>query len=487
MSMLSRLLFTALSALLLAAPAAALEPVPWGEKDHLAQFRFFTEAGTYTREAWEGLSPEDQEAALREAREPALKRQEEMQAYYQGAAKLWELPEARDYAAGYDPDGTRSVRIWLGQAKAAALEKKLLLVRDLLAKADRTGLTEAEAAALRPYLARAAIDELPSARQTEALARQAEVSGKRYEVPKEAISGTVGGVSRAMGDYTGKSVARVFDGSTARSELADPVRAGTPRPGIANSVAAPVSGQVGTYVAENARAALNAPAQRTTNAATIKSAAPAPVTGGAAKPAGSTAWTSDAYGFTITTSDGRTQTFRDQRQAEAAIRALPAGSVSKVIFYGHGSPGMQTVGNATYEPDNTADLLKGKMARGGVVQFSGCNTASIGDATLNPAVGLSMLTRRVMYFSIPYIQDRLSGRSAEESKKMWEQTWNADLSRDTSLKMRGSIVCGYRTFGLVPGRLPGLTRVMGNQEATTPGYVAGKKVCYQDGREVPEP
>ncbi|PKP63939.1 MAG: hypothetical protein CVT86_03960 [Alphaproteobacteria bacterium HGW-Alphaproteobacteria-8] len=35
--------------------------------------------------------------------------------------------------------------------------------------------------------------------------------------------------------------------------------------------------------------------------------------------------------------------------------------------------------------------------------------------------------------------------------------------------------------------LPGLTRLLGNQEATTPGYVAGKKVCYQDGREGPEP
>ncbi len=45
-------------------------------------------------------------------------------------------------------------------------------------------------------------------------------------------------------------------------------------------------------------------------------------------------------------------------------------------------------------------------------------------------------------------------------------------------------MCGYRTFGLVPGRLPGLTRVMGNQEATTPGYVAGKKACYRDGQEV---
>jgi len=98
-----------------------------------------------------------------------------------------------------------------------------------------------------------------------------------------------------------------------------------------------------------------------------------------------------------------------------------------------------------------------------------------------------MAARRLLYFSLPYFQDRMDGVPAAQAREQWENTWNADLSRDTSLQMRGTVVCGYRTFGLVPGRLPGLTRLMGNQEATTPGYVAGKKVCYRDGREVPEP
>ena len=132
-------------------------------------------------------------------------------------------------------------------------------------------------------------------------------------------------------------------------------------------------------------------------------------------------------------------------------------------------------------------LVTGKMAKDGVVQFSGCNTSSIGGSTINPLVGLSMAARRLLYFSLPYFQDRADGVPAAEASKQWEKTWNADLARDTSVGLKGTIVCGYRTFGLVPGRLPGVTKLLGNQEATTPGYVAGKKGCYKDGNEVPAP
>lgn len=130
-------------------------------------------------------------------------------------------------------------------------------------------------------------------------------------------------------------------------------------------------------------------------------------------------------------------------------------------------------------------MLKDKMARGGVVQFSGCNTSSVGSSTLNPAVGFSILARRLLYFSLPYFQDRIHGTPSDEARQLWNRTWNADLARDTSLNLRGTVVCGYRTFGLMPGRLPVVTHIIGNQEATTPGYIAGKKACYQDGREVP--
>jgi len=178
-------------------------------------------------------------------------------------------------------------------------------------------------------------------------------------------------------------------------------------------------------------------------------------------------------------------TFRKGEEAVAAIRRMPDGSITRIIFYGHGYPGMQSVGSFDLDAADTGEILKGKMARGGVVQFSGCNTSSVGGSSLNPAVGLSILARRLLYFSLPYFQDRFGGTPADEARQQWNRTWNADLARDTSLNLRGAVVCGYRTFGLVPGRLPGVTAVIGNQEATTPGYVAGKKACYQDGREVP--
>jgi hypothetical protein len=70
---------------------------------------------------------------------------------------------------------------------------------------------------------------------------------------------------------------------------------------------------------------------------------------------------------------------------------------------------------------------------------------------------------------------------------MWEDEWNKDLARDTSVKLRDAVVCGNRSFGLVPGRLPGVTKLLGNQETATPGYVLAKKACYLNGQEVEVP
>lgn len=483
--------------LLLAAargPAAAAEPVPWKHADYSSEFKYFQESEAFTADTWAALPPGDQEQALREVKEPAKERLAAITGYFEALMTPWDTVQLRDYASQTTDADAATVRLWLGQERAAAMQKKLRVTRAALRKAAGEGLKEAEAGALRPYLTEEAIADLRSLKAAEGLQRQADPEARKHEIPKETVNATIGGVAGAVGDYTGKSINKVFDGSTATGDVADPVRAGglggkryeIPRETM-NGVAGGITRPLGEQVSRSAAGALGSGQPRSTTATTVKSAAPQPLAGAAGAQPKSTAWTSDAYGYTITTADGRTQTFRDQKQAEAAIRAMPNGSVSRVVLYGHGSPGMQTVGNATYEAGDTADLLKGKMARGGVIQYSGCNTASIGGTTLNPAVGLSMLTRRIMYFSIPYIQDRLDGVPADQARQQWDKGWNADLSRDTSLQMRGAIVCGYRTFGLVPGRMPGLTRLMGNQEATTPGYVAGKKVCYQDGREVPEP
>ena len=465
-------------------PAFAQEAVEWKRPDFRPEFALFTESEAYTRETWTALPPLEQARILGEARQPAGERLAAMTVYYEAAMKPWNTPELNGYAAGVKDTDTAAVKLWLGQAKAEAFKKKLSVTRAMLKKAAATGLDAEDRTALEPYLTPEAITDLGALRAAASLQRQAAVNadpaGK--ETPKGAVNATLQGVTGQLGNSVSGNLAKAFDGSTASGDVTPVQAAGRsdlPR-GTANAA---VTAQTG---AAN-KSAGAAPAPRVSTPPAVKSTIPAPPPGTPAQKQ-STAWTSDAYGITVQVA-GRPEplTFRKARDAEAAIRQLPDGSISRITLYGHGSPGMQTVGDDAYDPDSAAAMLRGKMARGGVVQFSGCNTASIGGASVNPAVGISMAARRLLYFSLPYFQDRMDGVPAAQAREQWEKTWNADLSRDTSLQMRGTVVCGYRTFGLVPGRLPGLTRLLGNQEATTPGYVAGKKVCYRDGREVPEP
>lgn len=447
--------------------AAALGPVQWGSEEYPSEFKLFTETKAFDKTAWAALPPAVQGTELQNAKAPAAARLAGVTAWYEGAMRRWDTRELKGYTAAIKEKDLQAAELWLGRDAAKELAKKLRAVNAAVKKAPAEGLTAADAAALAPYLKPEAINDLRAMKA--AASSAAGDPARKTAAPKTASGASLEKFSASLPANDPAAMAKFFDGSTARGDAAVNFSGGAQ-----GNKSAP------------AGAALTNTAPVTARQAQPKTVVPVPPQQKSAQPEKSTAWTSDAYGFTVT-AGGRTSTYRDQRQAEAAIRALPDGSVTKIIFYGHGSPGMQTVGPATYEAENTAELLKGKMAPGGVVQFSGCNTASIGDATLNPAVGLSMITRRLMYFSLPYWQDRADGVPAAQAKEQWEKGWDADLARDTSLGMRGSVVCGYRTFGLVPGRLPGLTRLMGNQEATTPGAVAGKKACYKDGKEVPAP
>jgi len=482
-----RFLISLLLLALAGGAAFAQEAVEWKHQDFRPEFALFTESEAYTRETWTALPPLEQTRLLGEARLSSGERLAAMTVYYETAMKPWNTQELNGYAAGVKDADIAAVKLWLGQTKAEAFKKKLSVSRAMIKKAAAEGLDAGDRAALQPYLTPEAIADLGSLRAAVSLQRQAAVKADpaRNEIPKGAVNSTLQGVTGRLGGSVSGNLAKAFDGSTATGDVT-PVQAAAGRHDIpaANTAVSGLTGRTGALANKSAGAASP---QRIPATPAVKSSVPAPLPGTAAQKK-STAWTSDAYGITVQVA-GRPEplTFRKARDAEAAIRQLPDGSISRITLYGHGSPGMQTVGDDAYDPDSAAAMLKGKMARGGVVQFSGCNTASIGGASVNPAVGISMAARRLLYFSLPYFQDRMDGVPAAQAREQWEKTWNADLSRDTSLQMRGTVVCGYRTFGLVPGRLPGLTRLMGNQEATTPGYVAGKKVCYRDGREVPEP
>ncbi|MHB0997380.1 MAG: hypothetical protein ACYC2I_13515 [Elusimicrobiales bacterium] len=453
------------TALALAGTYAAAGPVPWAAEDYRSEFKLFTEAEAFDKAAWEALPPAAQETELQNAKAPAAERLAGITAWYEGAMRRWDTRALKGYTAAIKEKDLQAAELWLGRDAAKELAKKLRVVSAAVKKAPAEGLNAEDAAALAPYLTPEAVNDLRAMRTA---AASAALQDKKAAAPKTSSGASLEKFSASLPAGDPAAMAKFFDGSNARGDAAVNFSGGAQGNKSAPAGAALTNTAPVTARAQQPKAAVPVPPQQQKSA----------------QPEKSSAWTSDAYGFTVT-ANGRTATYRDQRQAEAAIRALPDGSISKIILYGHGSPGMQTVGPATYDSESTAAMLKGKMAPGGVVQFSGCNTASIGGATLNPAVGLSMITRRLLYFSLPYWQDRADGVPAAQAKEQWEKGWDADLARDTSLNMRGAVVCGYRTFGLVPGRLPGLTRVIGNQEATTPGYVAGKKACYKDGKEVP--
>lgn len=446
---------------LTAGPAAAAESVEWD--NGRPEFKFFSEKKHFTQESWEKLPQADQADALRTVKDHATQRQESVRALYaQAAAGKWNAQQARYFTDRYNGEELNAVQVWIGAEQGHELAHKVATVSAMLQRAAAEGLDDADARALLPYLHQQTISELRSVKFAAELLKQ-----KAAAKPKTAPSQSAAKLDKLGPDLDASKLGGLYD----KSALGTGAMDASGVPGAASLK--PGAAKVPLSANPNA-----------TSATTIKSAAPGSLD--AAGTTRSTAWTSDAYGITVETAQGK-KSYRNHQEAEAAIRQLPAGSVSKITLYGHGSPGMQTVGPGQYDALYTAELLDGKMAKNGVIMFSGCNTASIGDATLNPAVGLSMVARRLLYFSLPYWQDRADGIPSDQAKQQWEKEWNADLSHDTSTLVKGAIVCGYRTFGLVPGRLPGLTKLLGNQDATEPGYVAGKKVCYQNGKEVPAP
>lgn len=189
---------------------------------------------------------------------------------------------------------------------------------------------------------------------------------------------------------------------------------------------------------------------------------------------------SDAYGFTFEGLEPRPVSFRQHAPALAYARKAKAGAFSHVILYGHGAPGYMTVGEWGGDAGDISSLLKGKMRAGSLLEIKGCNTSSVGGMSVNPGRGLSGLTRRVLYFSIPYLSE---GRD-EKMREQLENDWNSDLARDTSRGLPGVKVCGFRTFGLVGDRIPVVGTLMGRREATDSNAILGSKACFIDGKEV---
>ena len=461
---LSKVFRASLLLTLSALPAAAQGNIPWCASAYALEFKYFQETGLQSEENWATLPQETQESELLAVKENSFIRNRQIRSFYAKTMEKWDMEKLRLHIYGLKEDKIRLVTLWLGEEKSGALKRKLAVTRAFTDKASHDGLDENDARALTPYL----LDETIAAL-------------KALKPPPGADSATqnqlgAGGSGEMLNNLSSagastlnnEDLTKFYDGG--RITGGEPVVAGSAH---GSAPAGPVVPMVKTAKAAFAMPQIAAPS----------------VTKSTAKENKSSGLTSDAYGVTVYVSGGsKPQTFRQGSEAAAAIGRLPDGSVNKVIFYGHGSPGLQTVGSFDLDSDNTTRILQGKMAPGGVVQFEGCNTSSIGTKpSINPLFGLSSAVRHILYFSVPYFQDRLDGISAEDARKMWEKEWNKDLARDTSVKLHGAVVCGNRTFGLVPGRLPVVTAILGNQEAATPGYVLSKKACYLNGAEVKVP
>ncbi len=189
----------------------------------------------------------------------------------------------------------------------------------------------------------------------------------------------------------------------------------------------------------------------------------------------------DAYGVTVRVGED-SFSFRDPADAVRYIRSVEGPSINEVTLYGHGAPGLIIVGDEYLGPGATVSMLEGRLAPGARVRLVGCNTASVGRSGVNPLAGLSMLVRRAGYYTWPLIRDVLiDGKDPEESRRENGDYWDQDLAMEVSEGLPGATVCGYRTFGLVPARIPFLSSLMGTREAATPGAVAGSQACYTDG------
>lgn len=177
----------------------------------------------------------------------------------------------------------------------------------------------------------------------------------------------------------------------------------------------------------------------------------------------------NSYGITIYRGEQESE-FRKLSEAEHFLKILPEKAVTMAVFYGHGAPGMMTLGEDTLVAAGVVRMLKGKIAPGSAVHLFGCNTSAVPmKISFNPLNGLSYLTRRILY----YQGARLSGASKETAEEMW----NEDMAYDVSKELKDVEVCGLATFGLVPERLIG-------KEKAKPGLVLGQWICYKNRQKV---
>ena len=382
MKIINHLLYALLILSLSDSIALAQDLVPWEAQAYTIQFKHFQEQKLHSKESWIKLNPYEQNENLENITEAAVTRHAELKHYYDEAMKKWNFNQLQTYMKTDKDKNIKTVSFWLGKEKGKKLSLKILTLESIMQKAASQTLDKNDINTLNLYLKPEAIKcvempELPTCRNS---FKSFGISSKNSE--KKETDNT--------------SVLKQLD---LKSPIENPENMGMENLAEFYDGAASASGEIEI----SADASQENTKQENTNlqeesisfTKISKSAAPKNIppklniksTGSQEKEDAPFRVFSDAYGITIDLIDGQQSlSFRDGDVASAAIRKLPNGSITNITFYGHGGPGSQSVGNYFLDSDTTASLLKSKTAPGSTVQFSGCNTASIGEMTLNPLV-----------------------------------------------------------------------------------------------------
>jgi hypothetical protein len=213
---------------LLALPAAggaAAEKVAWKDPRHAAQFCYFIEQGSPDEKAWEAMPAEAQEAEFRKAEYPAARKLEALTKWYGGVMRKWTTGQLRNYTAKVTRQDLDTVKLWLGDYKAAEMKKKLTVTSTALFKAERGGLQPGDDVTLAPYLTPIAIGDLHGIKAAQALRAQTGAPDAKEEARKAELSARLDKLSSAVGQPSSGGSSKFFDGSKTASGA--PVYAGS--------------------------------------------------------------------------------------------------------------------------------------------------------------------------------------------------------------------------------------------------------------------
>ncbi len=235
------------------------DQIPWGAPRHDAEFKYLQERSPELEELWDGLDAEEQTSKLTSVREASAERYEQVSEYYQILIRKWDVGRFKEYVNGVSFGDMKVFLIWFGQEKVQVLQKKMDVLRYVMQKAEKGGLTDDEVLALEPYLKTDAIDVMRHAKFSKEIFNKA--PPRDYLASGHSSSGLKDFAGKSQGLLGEKDLSIFYDGQKPGGDSA---------PGLTGAGATELSG-----------GKILSPEARNTSATTIKHTAPGSLGGGA--------------------------------------------------------------------------------------------------------------------------------------------------------------------------------------------------------------